>query len=391
MNDFINSLHVDEKIIFGKPESKVHRYLDVYRNHVGENLPGFIEFMETINEAISSLEDNMVVSNIQFKTRIKDAIGTVRNTGKKQLDDIFGFEIIAPNELSKEILMLLVHRIYDEKFCHRTNNLNKSNGYVAHHRVGAVKEQFTGKEFEDLESYILEEKTPRLKHEYRDLVRGIINQIPIEERDEFYEDIYLYPILREKIIKDGKLSDSLLEAIQEAGNILMTRLEYFGIKDIPAVEVQFKTAAVAEEAIFGTASHVSYKPVNENEVIDDFKKQNLIRGMNFPFKFHRVNGKMKLQDSGTTLLEIYPFLRELIRDFKRSEQTPVTTYDMHFAILFPVLRKYVKEEAKKEPYYSTKNASKEKLWKFLKLRTLYPSLGHPTEQDKTIKKEGEAK
>ena len=258
MNDFIKGLQVEESKIFGKPESEYHMYLDTYRALIEENIPGFIEFMETTNNMISSLEDNMIVSNVQFKTRIKDAVGAVNNTGRKQLDDIFGFEIIAPNELSKEILTLLIHRIYDEEFCNRTNNLNKSNGYVAHHRVGAVKEVFSGEEFEDLETYILQEKTIILKNEYRDLTRGTINQISIEDRDEFYEEIYLYPKLREKVIKEGKLDDSLINAIKEAGAILISRLEKFGTKDIPAVEVQFKTAAVAEEAIFGTASHISY-------------------------------------------------------------------------------------------------------------------------------------
>ena len=113
--------------------------------------------------------------------------------------------------------------------------------------------------------------------------------------------------------------------------------------------------------------------------------------MNYPFKFQRVNNEMKLQNSGTTLLEMYPFLKDLIKDFKRSDQTPVTTYDMHFATLFPELRKYVEEASKIEPYYSTANSSKDTLWTILKLRALNPSSTKTTTKDQEIEKEGEVK
>lgn len=391
MNEFLQNLQVKEKMINGKPESKYNQELDVYRKLVEESIHGFLIFMDAVNDAINTLEDNMIMSSVQFKTRIKDAMGTVNNSDKKPLDDIFGFELIARNERNKEILMLLIHKIYDKKICYRINNHNKSNGYIAHHRVGVIKSEFSGDEFKDIESYILSAKTKRLKKEYRDLNRNTLLQMTIKERENLYEEIYLFPELRQQIIKEGQLDKDTINAILEAANVLIDRLQKAKSIEIPVVEVQFKTSSVAEEAIFGTASHVNYKLVNEDEVISDFKNHYLIRGMNYPFKFFRTNNEMKLQTSDTTLLEMYPFLKDLIKEFKHSNQAPITTYDMHFATIFPELKEYVEEVSKVEPYYSTANSNKESLWTILKLRALNPKLAYSTIQTQNIKKEGEEK
>ena len=101
MNQFKKQLKIKEKMINGKPESIFNQELDAYRKLLEESIPGFFVFMDAVNEAINSLEDNMIMSSIQFKTRIKDAIGTVTNSDKKPLDDIFGFELIARNEKNK--------------------------------------------------------------------------------------------------------------------------------------------------------------------------------------------------------------------------------------------------------------------------------------------------
>ena len=68
-----------------------------------------------------------------------------------------------------------------------------------------------------------------------------------------------------------------------------------------------------------------------------------------------------------------------------------TTYDMHFATIFPELKEYVEEVSKVEPYYSTANSNKESLWTILKLRALNPKLAYSTIQTQNIKKEGEEK
>lgn len=372
MSNFTNNIKVKEKEIYGKPESKFNCEMDIYRQLIDESLHGFIKFMEAINSAITVLEENLVMSNVKFKARIKDAIGTVKNSDKKTLDDIFGFELITPTETDKEILMLLIHKIYDEKFCCRENNHNKSNGYHAHHRVGVLKKQFTGYELEDIESYILSTKTRKLKTEYRDLSRETQLQMPT---DELYEDVYLYPYLREQIIQEGCLDKAIVDALKEAVTVIKEQVE--DTSDIPAVEVQFKTASVAEEAIFGKARHNKYKPVDSQEIISSYNSRKLMRGMHFPFKFYRDNGKMRLQPTSITLVEMYPFLREPIINFNKSHTGPLASYDMYFATIFPDLKKYVKEISKREPCLKVRNTNKDAIWSILKLKALNPDFSIP--------------
>ncbi|MGN1311303.1 MAG: hypothetical protein ACI4VP_06460 [Clostridia bacterium] len=372
MSNFTNNIKVKEKEIYGKPESKFNCEMDIYRQLIDESLHGFIKFMEAINSAITVLEENLVMSNVEFKARIKDAIGTVRNSDKKALDDIFGFELITPNETDKEILMLLIHKIYDEKICRRENNHNKSNGYHAHHRVGVLKNQFTGYEFENIESYILSAKTKRLKTEYRDLSRKTQLQMPT---DELYEEIYLYPHLREQIIQEGCLEKTIVDTLKTTLTVIKEQVE--DTSDIPAVEVQFKTSSVAEEAVFGKARHNKYKPVDSQEIINSYNNRKLMRGMHFPFKFYRDNGKMKLQPTSTTLVEMYPFLREPIINFNKNHPNALASYDMYFATIFPELKNYVKELSKKEPCLKVRNTNKDAIWKILKLKALNPDFSIP--------------
>lgn len=389
MGDFKSDLHVEERLIHGKPESKFNLEMDVYRKLVEESISGFLKFMEAVNESITSLEDNMIMSNVQFKARIKDAIGTVCNTDKKPLDDIFGFELITANERSKEILMLIIHKLYDENYCLRINNHNKSNGYVAHHRIGTLKVNIDGEEFENIDSYILNAKTKRLKPEFRDLSRITVFQMTNEEREQLFEDVPLFPTLREEVIRDGRLDKDILDAIKESANIIVSSLGEEERLKVPVVEVQFKTASVAEEAVFGTASHVAYKPVDAHEIIDNYNHCKLMRGMHFPFKFQREDGKMRLQQSNLTLIEMYPFLRETIIAFRKDHPKPMPTYDMHFGTIFPELKPYIRDLSKKEPFHKVNNANKESMWRCLKLKALNPDFTMPDFINAKKQKEGE--
>lgn len=367
--DLKKRLQVQEQMIYGKTYSEFDLELDAYRKYVSECLPGFINFMELLNSAITTLEDDLVMSNIKFKARLKDGISSLKNTENKALDDIFGFELITPNERDKEILMLLMHKIFDEKLCYKAKNHDKSNGYKAHHCIGILKHEFTGDEFSDIEAYILNAKGKAIKKKYRDLTKQ--EQADIG-KEELYEQIDLYPTLKKQILEEGGLDDGLSEELKDI--MLSIGQHYENNKQIkkivPPIEVQFKTAAVAEEAIYGTARHAIYKPMDTQTVIDKYNGRRLMRGMDFPFKFHREDGKMRLQSTNLTLVEMWPFLKDAIRNFRRRHPTQLASYDMYIATVFPELKPYVKELAKKEPCITVKNQDKDAIWRLLKLKVI---------------------
>ncbi len=384
MNSFMQGLIVPEREIYGKPESKFRQEIDIYRDLIESSLPGFFFFMEGLNKALNMLEDEFIMSNLEFRARIKDAIGTMQTTEFKPLDDIFGFEIITPNETDKELLMLLINKIFEEKICSRERKHNKSNGYRAYHRVGSVKTNYSDQDFYNIEEYILSAKTIALKEPYKDISREEQKIIP---KEELFQQVYMYPELR-KLIQEGHLSQTTIEAIKKAREIIYSEMNNIDISDIPIVEVQFKTKDVAEEAKFGTASHIGYKPTNREKIKNDYISDTLIRGIHYPFKLQRVNGKMVLQPSYLTLFELYPFLKE---DIRKHRETKPLSYNMHFAIVFQDLKPYVKELAKIEPYHVTKNTNKDSVWEILKTKIINPDFKIPEyNQSKVIKNiEGE--
>ena len=54
--------------------------LDAYRMHVSENIPGYILFMEALNELITGLEAKQIIGKTQIKSRVKAAKSAVRNS-----------------------------------------------------------------------------------------------------------------------------------------------------------------------------------------------------------------------------------------------------------------------------------------------------------------------
>lgn len=388
MNEFLQNLRVnpEETTVLNKPENVFRREMDAYRELVATSLPGFISFMEALNSGLNSLEDDLIMSNIEFKARLKDAIGALENSQKKPLDDLFGFEIITPNEIDKEILMVLLNQMFDDKLCSRIKSHNKSNGYKAFHRTGVIKEKVTVTDYDEMIDYILNTKVKKLRNEHRDKTRDEQKGIPHEE---CFEEDYLYPGLR-KLIQEGNLSRITIDSLINARNTIYSDLNKINYKDIPVIEIQFKTAEVAEEANFGTASHTYYKRVDEEKIKEEYKSQKFIRGIHYPFKFYRKNGKMLLQPSNYTLFEMYPFLKETIVKFRQEHPTPNPNYNMHFAIIFPELKPYIKKLSKKEPYRLTKNTNKKSIWEIIKSKIINPEYFIP-EYSKTHNKEGEQK
>lgn len=382
---FIDGLKVEEPMALGKPISVAIVEIDTYRKYISEALPGFISFMELINSAITTLEDNLVMSNIGFKARIKDTTSSVSNTERKVLDDIFGFELIAPNETDKEILMLLIHKIFDDEICFRTKNHDKSNGYKAHHCVGILKKEIDGNEFDDIEKYILKAKDKIVKKKYRGLRKEEKDQIP---NSELYQKIDLYPNLKKQIEQEGHLDPKTVEILKK---ISLEIENYYRQtkgerKGVPPIEVQFKTAHVAEEAIYGAAKHDEYKPINREEIANKYKNKQLIRGMNFPFKFYRANGEMKLQPADVTLVEMWPFLKETIIQYRNDNPNEASSYNMHMATVFPELKPYVRELAKREPYIRVRSQNVETIWNGLKQKILYPDIREKNNKEKETNK-----
>ena len=394
MNEFKKGLRVGKETIYGKPENEFNTEIDTYRDYIREGLPGFIAFMETINTTLNTLEDNLIMSGVTFKARIKDAIGAVKNSDKKSLDDMFGMELVTPNEIDKEILMILIDKIYHQDFGYRENNYNKSNGYRAYHRIGSIKDDFGNEDFNNLEYYIMNKKTKKLKEEYKDMKTTTLMGMSREQREEFYEDVPLYPYISEQIKKDGAIDPSVIEVLQTAMKQIKKCFSGFDIKKVPITEIQFKTADVAYESVYGRASHANYKPVDESKIIRAYNLKKLMRGMHFPFKFQREDKKMKLQQSNITLIEMYPFLRKTMLDFKKRHPTPLLSFDMHFATVFPELKPYVQElkKNKKEPSARVGNTNADSIWRILKLKALNPDFSIP-EYVKQIKKrkEGQGK
>jgi hypothetical protein len=59
----------------------------------------------------------------KLKSRIKAAESSLINSQKKELDDVFGFEIITQNERDKEILMLIIYNLLRKKFLQEQKRL----------------------------------------------------------------------------------------------------------------------------------------------------------------------------------------------------------------------------------------------------------------------------
>jgi len=339
MNSFTKSLRVQPKVI-----KKTIEPLDVYRDFVSNALPSFLAYMEAINNAITSLEDDLVMSDIKFKARIKDITGTLNSDPNKPLDDIFGFEIITPNEADKELLILLLDiNSYSEKGS-RINVHDKSNGYFAFHRVSALKNKFNPRDFEGIREYITRAKTIKLKKKYRDLNRLEQMELISESfpKANLYDEVFMYPVLRE-LNEGDSLSDYTLKALIKASLIIYKNLSDPEIENIPIVETQFKTSDVAQDAIFGSARHFDYKTIDKIKIKEMLEKGEMTRGINFPFKFTRNGNKMYLQEAYKTIFEMYPFLKDVIMRIRLNNPSglPLENKNTCFKRVFPCLTPYI--------------------------------------------------
>lgn len=351
--------------------------LDAYRMHVSENMPGYILFMEALNELVTGLEAKKIIGKTQIKSRVKAAKSAVRNSREKELDDIFGFNIITQSERDKEILMLIIHNLFVRKYI-QEKTYDKSNGYKAHHCIGAVKAKITGKEIEELEDHILQSKTYRPKEEYRDSSSKKQREIG---KKRVLEQVYRYPTLRAEIAQNGELNENLQNAFADALLFLDAYLlpNTETRTNMPVMEVQFKTSEVEKDATCGRAKHMNYKKINPEQISKDYMSRKLVRGIDFPFRFFRNmdNGRMELESAKETLIGMWPFLEETIKEYEKTSTAPLASYDMYMTKIFPDLQPYVEEISKREPVIPIKNTDANNVWTTLKMKIINDSLSLP--------------
>lgn len=365
------------KIVTNEQDEEKKRKIDAYRCFVSESMPGYIRFVETLNQVITKLEQTGIIGKTKMKTRVKALNSSIYNTEQKELDDIFGFEFITENERDKEILMLIIHNLMVAKYI-RQKNHNKSNGYFAHHCTGGVKKHLDGTEIPGLEKHILEAQTNELKEQYRDLSQ---KEQKKHERSEVFERKPRYPVLREELLKNKKIDKDLQEGYEWALKFIDQNLgqdlaSYR--RNIPILEIQFKTKAVEHEIKYGNAQHIKYKKTNPDEIKDKYLQRKLIRGVDFPFVFIRnEEGNIQLEDAEETLINMWPFIEEFIAELKRNTTSQLANYDLFFAKVFPDLEKYVQEKKERELSIPAEGYDKTMAWTFLKNKIVSNNLVLP--------------
>lgn len=357
------------KVIPTKQEEYKAEKVEAYKNFVFEALPGYIAFMKALNYTITELEANGIIGKTKLRARLKAINSALKNTGDKTLDDLFGFEIVTESERDKEILMLIIHNLFVEKYVKQKNH-NKSNGYFAHHCTGAIKNKLEGTEVTGLEKHILDAETNELKPEYRDMPKE--EQIHFK-KSEIFKRIPRYPTLKQEILEYGTIDRKLQANFEWALRFIDQYLsEDSSLKrNMPICEIQFKTKDVEQEAKYGRAQHDKYKKVNKEEIQRKYLQKQLVRGVDFPFIFIRKGeGDLEIEHSSETIMNMWPFLRKTVLEHKQTHLFSLVNYDLFFAKVFPELRPYVQRNLSKEPSVPADNFSKENAWNILKSKII---------------------
>lgn len=348
--------------------------IDAYKNFVLDAAPGYVMFMELVNQIVTKLENDNIIGKTKVKSRIKSINSSMTNTDEKVLDDIFGFEIITQNERDKEILMIIIYNLFDKKYA-RHKNHNKSNGYYAHHCTGTVKNRLDEKD--DLEEHILEAETYELKPEHRDM--------PHKEQKKFRKDEIFcikkrYPTLRSEILDDKNIDNKLKENLEKTIEFAKQRLKDNPVarRALPIMEMQFKTVDVEREAKYGKAQHMKYKAVKEAEILEAYNNRKLVRGVDYPFTFIRnEDGNMEIEHSDETLVSMWPFLDSSILEYHHTHKYPMQNYDMYFAKIFPELESYIRRNTINEPSLPVDGYNSIMAWGILKNKIINNSFVLP--------------
>lgn len=338
-----------EKFLRETRPTTIGETIDGYKGFISDLGGGFLEIAENYNECIQIAKMNELIGDTKLKARIKDFSSSCINTydKEKELDDVFGIEIVTATEFEKELLMLFNHLIFD---IYKDKKYNKKNGYAAYHCMGNFSPE-RGKSQEEIKKIINEAKT-----------REYIYSKSEPNYDNKRKLVNIFPNLSE-YISDSKNSKEFI-------GVLGKMTEYMGytktsIQNIPIIEFHFLTTQVEQEAIRGKASHANYKKINRKLIEEYFEQGRLIRGINAPWKFTGGINGLKLQDFYDTLIENWPFLkRDIVKKRDSGEETRekniISKIDILTASQFPFLRKYL------EGNFEYSEEKKDEKWGLLK-------------------------
>lgn len=313
----------------GHMDPAIGDIVDGYKGFISDFGSGFLEIAENYNECIQIAEMSELIGDVKLKARIKDFSSSSINSNKKELDDVFGVELVTSTEFEKEVLMLFNHLIFD---IYKDKKYNKKNGYVAYHSMG----DFSPKEG-DLQLKIKQILEQAKTREY------------IYSKDEpNYKDkrslVNVFTILSQYSNNPKFLGEftRILGEMVEYMKDIKTPME-----NVPVIEFHFLTSQVEQEAIRGRASHSNYKKTNTKSSIQEyFRDGRLLRGINAPWKFVGGKNGLELQDFYDTLIENWPFLKDEIVKKRISgkeakERKAISSFDVLTASQFPFLRQYL--------------------------------------------------
>lgn len=319
-----------------------------YKGFISDLGEGFLDIAENYNLCLEIAKNRALIGDVKLKARIKDFSSSRINSNKKILDDVFGIEIVSATDEEKEFLMLFNHLIFNIS---KDKKYNKPTGYAAYHCMGDLSIE-DGNLEERIKKIVKDTRTEEYKRSKKDPEFD-------EEKDVRYASVF--PRLK-KLIKDPETLEEITKCFEEMIPYMKPANNEIGL---PIVEFQFKTAEVEGIALRGTAAHTKYKSTDEEMIENKFKKGQLIRGINSPWKFEGTERGLKLQDFYDTLMDNWPFLRKTIVERREAgkeakDRNISSQFDALTATQFPFLKKYI-------PEFNYDERKKEEIWIVLKL------------------------
>lgn len=321
---------------------------DGYRQFIQDLGGEFLRFADNYIKCIEIARNNeMLGEDTKLKVRIKDYSSSYRNTENKLLDDMFGMELVTSTEEEKEFLILFNHLLFNMR---KDKKFEKENGYDAYHFIGDYNLKIDNLD-EDIRK-ILNDSTTKL---YTDNPLKLADNNQTKTTRIFTR----LPQMLENEDEYNLLKDTLKQMLEEVEK------SSINTEELPWIEFHFFTSLVEQSAIRGTASHSNYKDTNAELIEGMFRRGQLYRGINTPWKFTSKDGELVLQNFYETLIENWPFLRKDIVQRRRDgyEEQDIennNNCDKLLATQYDFLQNYVECDDK------LKKKSKEEMWGALK-------------------------
>ncbi len=342
-----------EKLMTAKP--KLSELIDGYKKYLVDLGPGFMEIVESYNMSLEIARQYELIGDCKLKARIKDFSSSLTNTDIKELDDIFGIEIVTATEQEKEFLILFNHLVFS---INKDKKYNKTKTkYKAYHQIGDYllnKPDYMTLLFHDQDFF-------------KEIVADTINRSKTIEyksvkKEESNIESDVFPTLKKEIKNPEKLD--------EYAKILTRMITFMNDvtfdKVFPFIETHFITSEVEENALRGSAAHSNYKNTNQEAIIKMFNEGKLIRGINAPWKFVGDSSGLHLQNFYDTLIENWTFLRPYIVNRRMAgkeekDKQLSTKFDYLTATVYNFLRNYLSK-----PKNGYNDDKKDEIWGVLK-------------------------